>query len=106
MENFSSKRGRIEGLQVYCEEVRTPPFQNTSRTVKEFLAGAEKAGADIENIFLIKKNIKHCLGYFDGWINIKTFKKAGREVVTNLKITEETMTKLVNSIANMFSKEV
>jgi len=73
MENFLSKRGRIEGLQVYCEEVRTPPFQNTSRTVKEFLAGAEKAGADIENIFLIKKNIKHCLGYFDGWINIKNF---------------------------------
>ena len=41
---------------------------NTHVMVEEFLAGAEKAGAQTENILLSQKNIKHCMGCYACWI--------------------------------------
>jgi multimeric flavodoxin WrbA len=40
----------------------------TNIIVKEFLAGASAAGAEIENIFLVEKEIKHCLGCIACWV--------------------------------------
>jgi len=40
----------------------------TNVMVEEFLAGVVKAGAEVENIFLVEKEIKHCLGCVDCWI--------------------------------------
>jgi len=40
----------------------------TNVIVKEFCAGASEAGAEIENIFLVEKQIKHCLGCVACWV--------------------------------------
>lgn len=40
----------------------------TNIMVQEFLKGASRAGAGVENVFLVEKRIKHCLGCLSCWI--------------------------------------
>jgi len=40
----------------------------TDIMVQEFLAGAAGAGAEVENVFLVEKKIRHCLGCLSCWI--------------------------------------
>lgn len=40
---------------------------NTNIMVKEFAQGATEAGAEVENIFLVKNEIKPCMGCFACW---------------------------------------
>jgi multimeric flavodoxin WrbA len=40
---------------------------NSHKMVAPLLRGTQKAGAETEEVFLIEKNIKYCLGCFDCW---------------------------------------
>jgi multimeric flavodoxin WrbA len=40
----------------------------TNVIVEEFLAGASQTGAEVENIFLAEKEIRHCLGCVACWV--------------------------------------
>lgn len=55
--------------------------------VESFLKGAQKAGAETEQIFLAEKNINYCTGCFSCWKSVKggcTHEDDAQEILLNL----------------------
>lgn len=72
---------------------------NTHIMVEEFSKGVKKAGADIENIFLVKKGINHSRGCFTCW-----GKTPGKCVITD--DMEELLKKFIKSDIVVFATPV
>lgn len=64
---------------------------NTDKLLVPFLKGAEKSGAEVEEIYLSQKNIKGCQGCFACWV-----KTPGKCILKD-DMTEEIMDKVNNS---------
>lgn len=72
---------------------------NTHIMVKEFSKGVKKAGGVIENIFLIKKEIKPCLGCFDCW-----YKTPGKCIIKD--DIDELLSKFLSSDIVVFATPI
>ena len=72
---------------------------NTHIIVEEFLKGAREIGAKFENIFLIKKKIKPCLGCFDCW-----YKTPGKCIIKD--DMDELLSKFLSSDIVVFATPI
>lgn len=72
---------------------------NTHFMLKEFLKGVKDAGAKFENIFLVKKEIRPCLGCFDCW-----FKTPGKCIIKD--DMDELLSKFLSSDIVVFATPI
>ena len=72
---------------------------NTHFMIEEFLKGAREVGAEVENIFLVKKEIRPCLGCFDCW-----FKTPGKCIFND--DMEEILSKFLSSDIVVFATPI